>query len=265
MKILSLIPLVLLPFILSTNQVKIDKRFICIQVESLDPYVNIDEMEADFLKWWTYHCNTISLSSNFIAFNENLDTIDKGQFLTKLSSGEFIPLRLKSNTQVENYGLYKLGSLSDNSIGITIRNEALTKLRFFGMEGKSFPDFDFIDLNGNSYSKESTKGKILVIKTWFINCKACVAEFPELNAFVQKHENSKNIIFVSLARDSKPALNKFLNKKYFKYQVVPEQIDFIANDLGLNIYPTHIVVDENGIVLKVCNKASEMIAFLEKD
>ena len=263
MKTSLLIPLLLLPFVLSSYQEKREKKLIAKQAEVLDPYVNVLELEDSFLKWWTYHFNNISLSSNFIAFNENLDSIEKGQFLTKLSTGEFIPLRLKSKHHIECYKLHKLDSLADNSIGITIRNEALTKLKFFNMEGKPFPDFHFKDLNGTLYTKENTKGKTLIIKTWFINCKACVAEFPELNALVQKHENRKDIIFVSLARDSKAALDQFLQKKNFKYQVVPEQIDFIVNHLGLNIYPTHIMVDKNGIVLKVCNEASEIIAFLE--
>jgi hypothetical protein len=63
--------------------------------------------------------------------------------------------------------------------------------------------------------------------------------------------------------DTKSELEKFLQQKEFDYKVVPNQKEFILKKLYLNIFPTHLVVDENGTILKVVNNASEMIAFLE--
>jgi thiol-disulfide isomerase/thioredoxin len=131
------------------------------------------------------------------------------------------------------------------------------------MEGLRFPDFDFIDLNGDRFSTESTAGQLKIIKTLFINCVACVKEFPELNTFVEKNSNKKDVIFLSLATDAKPELDLFLKKKPFSYKVVSNQNTFIVEKLKLQIYPTHIVVDKNGKILKVVNKASEMISFFE--
>jgi peroxiredoxin len=185
--------------------------------------------------------------------------------LEALTSGNFIPLKLKPTYGIEQYKLYKLDHLTNKSIGNTIKNESLTNLKYYNMEGTEFPEFEFTDLNGNHYTNENTKGKITVIKTWFINCQACVAEFAELNEFVDKYKNSNDIIFVSLALDSKPKLEKFLQKKMLEYGVIPDQKEFIDKKLNLQIYPTHIVLDRNGTILKVVNKASEMISFLEND
>lgn len=63
--------------------------------------------------------------------------------------------------------------------------------------------------------------------------------------------------------DSKSELEHFLKKNPFEYEVVPNQEEFIAKKLNLQIYPTHIVLDEDGIILKVVNKASDMISFLD--
>ena len=71
------------------------------------------------------------------------------------------------------------------------------------------------------------------------------------------------MIFLSLACDTKAELVNFLKEKYFEYQIVPNQREFIDKNLKLQLYPTHIIVDKNGTILKVVNKASEMIAFLE--
>jgi len=257
------IVILLFPMLFCFCKENSEEQLITDKVEIHEPEVNRNNIEANFLKWWTYHSKNISLSSDFIGLNEKSDTISKEQFLEKLITGDFIPLKLKSNEKTETYKLYKLDSLADNVIGSTIKNESLTSLRHFNMEGQTFPEFDFTDLNGIHLNNENTKGKTTIIKTWFIGCTACVAEFPELNKLVESHKEANDMVFVSLALDSKPELEKFLLKKPFNYQVVADKKDFLERILKLEIYPTHIIVDQNGAILKVVNKASEMIAFLE--
>ena len=233
------------------------------KVQTLEPNVNISELTSDFMKWWTYYSYNISLSSDFTGLNEQSDTIDKRQFLKKLITSNYIPLKIKSDDKVEIYKLYKLDSNADKGIGSTIKNESNTIYGLYEMEGTPLPQFTFTDLNGNIYTNKNTKGKTLILKTWFINCKACVAEFPELNEFVEKYKDRNDIVFLSLALDTKSELEKFLQQKEFDYKVVPNQKEFILKKLYLNVFPTHLVVDENGTILKVVNNASEMIAFLE--
>jgi thiol-disulfide isomerase/thioredoxin len=141
----------------------------------------------------------------------------------------------------------------------------LQSFNLFKMEGLPLTEFNFTDLNGNKYTNENTKGKTIILKTWFINCKACVAEFPELNEFVEKYKQRNDMIFVSLALDSKAELENFLQKNDFEYQVVPNQKEFIDKKLNLQMFPTHIIVDKIGTILKIVNKASEMISFLENE
>jgi peroxiredoxin len=234
------------------------------KIEIIEPNINLNGLVTDFTKWWTYHTNNISLSSNFNGLNEKSDTIAKKQFLEKLITGNYIPLKIKSNTEFNTYKLFELDSNANRSIGKTIKNESLTNLKHIQMEGQIFPKFEFVDLNENHYTNENTKGKTMILKTWFINCKACIAEFPELNEFVENHKQKNDKIFVSLALDSRSELKDFLEKRDFKYEVVPNQKKFIEK-LNLQIYPTHIIVDENGRITKVVNKASEMIAFFKNE
>lgn len=233
-------------------------------VAILEPHVDISELTSNFNKWWTYHWNTISLSSDFTGLNATEDTIAKRSFLEKLQTGHYIPLRIKSESEDVTYKLFKLDSSVDESIGTTIKNQAISSLKHFDMEGQEFPKFNFIDLNGNHYTTENTQGKTIILKTWFINCTACVAEFPELNEFVEKYKKNDDVVFVSLALDSKNKLDAFLQKKHFEYQVIPKQKEFIKK-LNLEIYPTHLVIDKHGKIVKVVNRASEMIAFFENN
>lgn len=244
---------------------KTEKNSVSKEVENFEPKVDLNEIESDFIKWWTYYSYNISLSSNFTGLDEESDTIEKKQFLEKLITASYIPVKMKSGNKVNTYKLVKLDSGANESIGSTIKNESLTNLKHLKMEGLSLPEFYLTDLNGNIYTNENTKRKILVLKTWFINCKACVAEFPELNDLVEKNKQRNDITFLSLALDSKAELENFLQLKDFEYQVVPNQKEFIDKKLNLQLYPTHIIVDKNGIIIKVVNKASAMIDFLENE
>lgn len=266
MRTLKIISIIILSFTLFSCKENNgnDKQLASEKIEILEPNIDFNELKADFAKWWTYYSYNISLSSNFTGLNEKSDTIAKRQFLEKLITENYIPLKIKSITEINTYKLFELDSNADKSIGKTIKSQALTNLKHLKMEGKLFPKFELVDLNDNHYTNENTKGKTIILKTWFINCKACVAEFPELNEFVEKHKQNNGIIFLSLALDSKSELEGFLQKKDFEYEVVPNQEEFIEK-LNLQIYPTHIIVDENGTIAKVVNKASEMIAFFEKE
>jgi peroxiredoxin len=265
MKKHQIITILLLSIFVISCKEKPKKTQLSEQIENLEPNINLNELETDFMKWWTYHSNNISLSLNFTGLNEMSDTIEKKQFLEKLITSKFIPVKVKSNVGFETYKLFKLDSSANKSIRSTIKNESLTNLKHYKMEGLPFSEFELTDMNGNLYTNENTKGKTIILKTWFINCKACVAEFPELNELVEKYKKKNDIMFVSLALDSKSELESFLHKKDFEYKVIPNQRDFIEKKLNLQIYPTHIVVDRNGIILKVVNKASEIIEFLENE
>ena len=51
--------------------------------------------------------------------------------------------------------------------------------------------------------------------------------------------------------------------KKFNYAVVADQQKFITKELNESMYPTHILIDTNGIIRKVVNSADEMIPTLK--
>jgi peroxiredoxin len=141
---------------------------------------------------------------------------------------------------------------------------AATEKEHFNMEGKLLPPYDFKDLKGKRYNKATTAGKTVLLKCWFINCFACVQEFPELNKLVDRYKDKDNLLFVSLASDSQQALSSFLVKKPFNYAVVPDQGGYMSEQLGITAYPTHLLVDKSGKIIKVTNAIEDMLPFIEK-
>lgn len=229
------------------------------------PNLNPQLILKDFTSWWNYHSTNINLTANYIALNENSMEIDRENFLNSLTSGKYVAFKLITSDSTLKYKLHKLDDNADKSIISTMTHFADTHNQYFKMEGKSIPEFNFTDLNGKIYNPETTKGKIVVMKCWFIHCQTCVQEMPMLNGIVKKYQNREDIIFVSLAFDNESKLKQFLNKKKFDYAVcyVPEQ--YINEKLEITGYPTHIIVNKKGVISKVTDKAEEMIGALEEE
>ena len=129
-----------------------------------NPEVDSVTIQKNFMNWWNYYSNTIILSSDFTALDENSNVTTKENFLKTLTSGNFIPIKLISKDELTYYKLFKLEPISDASIKSTIINESAYSFENFKREGTKFPEFNFIDLGGNIYNTENTKGKIIVLK-----------------------------------------------------------------------------------------------------
>lgn len=230
--------------------------------EKIEPVVNVEDIISNYQTWYSYYYYNISLSSDFRPLNEKSEVTTKDKFLNELTSGKYLPIEIKSDS-IKIYKLYKIPSNADNGISSTIKSTARSAYNFFKMEGLKFPDFEFSSIRGKDYNNDSLIGKTTIVKTWFIACKPCVEEMPELNELVEKYSDIKNTQFISLALDKKESLIAFLKKKEFNYEVVAEQKDLIQNKLNLSVFPTHVVIDKNGHVEKVLSTASELITYLE--
>lgn len=223
--------------------------------------------EKDILKtynsWLTYTYNNINLSQDFIGLNLDSDTVNKNNFLQLLSSGKYLPVKIGEKENLPCYKLYTLHN-TDKDIQTGVAQIAATELFYYKMEGKELPTYNFEDIRGNTYNKVNTKGKIVVLKCWFIHCVACVKEFPELNKLVDKYKDSKDVLFVSLAMDTKQDLSAFLKTKEFKYAVVPNQEDYMVNRLKVTMFPTHIIIDKGGRIVKAIGNSNDLIFALTK-
>lgn len=221
-----------------------------------------DSIQESFESWTTYSKENIDLMSTFKALDENGEKIGKGIFLNLLRIGSYLPKKVEKVNEVY-YQLIPLGKTTDEKIKKSIQSLATMANHYFSMEGKKLPDYNFVDLQGVSYNKENTKGKVLVLKCWFITCKTCVEEFPQLNELVDTYKD-KNVVFVSLAFDEKDKLIEFLKTKTFKYATIPLQKDYMSKELKVKQYPTHLIVDSNGVILKMVNNVHTLTLELDR-
>lgn len=230
-----------------------------------NPEVDPIQIQKTYTDWSVYQSKKIMLSRDFVALDSNSKEISKESFLDQLVNGNFIPIQLKSEDLVYYYKLFQIQPKSDTSIKATINQIGFDALKNYKMEGTLFPKFSFKDLNGNLVTNESMKGKIIVIKCWYIHCTPCIREFPQVNKLTEEYKDRKDIVFISLAEDSPEQLKTFLARKPLSYLVIPSMKEYMNEALQLNSFPTHFILNKEGIIAKVLPNFESLEVALAKE
>ncbi|MCF2502138.1 TlpA family protein disulfide reductase [Dyadobacter sp. CY107] len=221
-------------------------------------------LTSNFANWWSYNNKHIKLYEDFNAFDTDSKQIRTDDFMKSMTSGEYISVKYIGKDSSTHYKLYKLPDSADPNIKLALKGWMAHEYANYLLKGKPLPGLNYTDLQGKVFDDQTLNGKIVVLKFWFIGCKPCVAEMPELNKLVARYKDRKDIVFVSLAFDSAEKLKKFLTQKQFDYAVVAGQQDYIMNTLGIKAAPTHIILSKEGLVDKVVNSAETLVPLVDK-
>ncbi len=124
--------------------------------------------------------------------------------------------------------------------------------------------FSVTDIQGKVHSNETIKGKIAVIVFWYKDANACKEQAPDLNRLVDKYKN-KGVEFLAVTYDPAQDVLDFIAKNPFRFAIAADVEDMII-DLKISKYPTHVVVDKEGIVQFVnIGHTGDAFEMLEKE
>ena len=112
------------------------------------------------------------------------------------------------------------------------------------LEGTTLAELSFKDINGNSHTLENLKGKVALFNFWFIQCKPCVAEIPDLNTLKTKFKGEE-VVFFAIALNNKKSLDPFLEKTPFDFTIIPSGRE-LADRFKIPHYPYNVLIDPNG-------------------
>jgi len=124
--------------------------------------------------------------------------------------------------------------------------ENLKKIR----EGAPSPDFSLLDINKQTVSPASLRGKTVYINIWATWCAPCMAEIPALKQ-LQNDLKDKNIQFVSICmNDSRERCLKTIKDKELKGVQIFAKSDSTKfyKDFSVIGIPRFIILDKNGII-----------------
>lgn len=182
-----------------------------------------------------------SLSDTTIIFKNQ-----EGKVLTKDEVKEY--MKGTFSIRQENIDGRKLITIIPSGNDERAIQEAKLDAFKYSLLNKPLKPFHLTDLNGTKWNSDELKRKIVVINFWFTACKPCILEMPQLNKLVA--DNKDSVIFLAPAPENDVQIKKFLKKYMFDYNIIPASLDYITA-LSVEHFPTHLVVDKQGIIRQV--------------
>jgi thiol-disulfide isomerase/thioredoxin len=134
--------------------------------------------------------------------------------------------------------------LSEEARSIKLKRMMSANDRTGSLKGTKSPGFVAKNMAGETLNLDEMKGSVVVLNFWFIGCKPCQIEIPELNELVEKYRN-EDVKFIAFALDNQAQLESFLNRKAFDYQIVAAARN-VAATYQVNSYPSHFLIDQEG-------------------
>jgi peroxiredoxin len=180
-------------------------------------------------------------------YDEQFQKINPADFMKIMMSSEYIPEPyLDEKKMVKAFVLRKatpeekamMAKMQQGGMGMEQEKNELI--------GTKATDFNLKDLKGKTHLLSELKGKVVVLNFWFVECKPCIMEMPELNQLVEEFKE-KNIVFLAIALNDKKQLKKFLKTTDFNYKVVANG-QSSADSYGVKGFPTNVIIDQNGII-----------------
>lgn len=120
------------------------------------------------------------------------------------------------------------------------------------MQGQPFPAFHASTIDGKPISLASLRGKPFVVNFFFALCAPCIAETPVLSQF---HAAHPRIPVVAFTFDDAKTAREFARAQHFNWPVVAAQ-DALAKDARVDVYPTLMLVNAEGVVTKAAHSDS---------
>lgn len=132
-----------------------------------------------------------------------------------------------------------------------VREEHIIKFDGNCVNGAQLPDFTATDMKGQTITNKSFRGKLRLLNFWFIECRPCIEELPDLIELNQRWDSGQFEI-VSICLNKREEVSVFLEKNPIPYTILPDS-EALADEVFKNPfgYPANFLIDENGIIVDV--------------
>lgn len=119
------------------------------------------------------------------------------------------------------------------------------------LSGQKAPDFTLKDINGNSVSLASFKGKVILLNFWATWCPPCRKEIPSMNK-LNELLKKKGLVILAVSTDRAVVdVKDFLKKTPVNFTVL---VDYNLN-VSRSLYkvfmmPTTFLIDKRGVIVE---------------
>lgn len=118
--------------------------------------------------------------------------------------------------------------------------------------GNIAPNFASETLDGNFFSLDQARGKVVVMAFWSTKCQICHTEIPKMNRMVEKHKNN-DVVFLALTMENDARILPYLKKNPFNYNILPNSFGTVLKYADMDSrgrinmgFPSYFVINRKG-------------------
>jgi cytochrome c biogenesis protein CcmG/thiol:disulfide interchange protein DsbE len=115
--------------------------------------------------------------------------------------------------------------------------------------GEPVPNFTLTSFDGETYSLEELRGKVVLINFWASWCKPCEQEAKDMETAWRLYEPSGEVVFLGIAwTDTESASLDYLARFEITYPNGPDLGTRISQAFRTTGVPETYIVDKNGVL-----------------
>ena len=117
---------------------------------------------------------------------------------------------------------------------------------------KTAPEVTFTTIQGEQFTTQDLRGKVVLVKFWATSCVTCVAQMPDN---IQHYNNLKDkgydTIAVAMQYDPPNYVKNFTESRELPFKVVVDATGEIAKAFGdVRLTPTAFLIDKEGNIIR---------------
>ena len=115
-------------------------------------------------------------------------------------------------------------------------------------KGRTAPEFELKDLEGQPVRLSDYRGQVVVINFWAIWCGYCRTEMPVLQAAYDRYQDSGLVVLAVDVMDRKDPVVEYVREAGLTFPVLLDASGQVSTQYRVRGLPTTFFVDQDGVI-----------------
>jgi thiol-disulfide isomerase/thioredoxin len=120
---------------------------------------------------------------------------------------------------------------------------------------RSAPDFSAKTLDGETFTKQTLKGKVVLVQFWATWCGYCRGDQPAVDAVAREFSNQGLVVLAVNASESRDKVQQYLEQSPRACNIVANEDSNLAAVFRPDAYPMYVLIDKDGNIAGTQNGA----------